>query len=97
MSYELRASGFSRIVCHLSEQQLSELRTMLFLLGPGKSASMIVDTYKHEEWTVPNNIYISDGNYLVARCSLNEDQYNSAAEGIIPVVWAFKLISEIPF
>lgn len=97
MSYELRASGFSRIVCHLSEQQLNELKTMLFLLGPGKCASMVVDTYKHKEWTTPNNIYLSDGNYLVGTCSLDEDQYESAEEGIIPIAWSFKTISEIPF
>lgn len=97
MSYELRSRGFSRVVCHLSQNEVDAIRTALTLLGEGAVYRKVVDTFK-SDFGVSSYLSLTEDLYLEGRPDiLTSEEYERIEDVIQPMTWIFNFTKEIPF
>ena len=97
MSYELRGRGFTRCTCHLSQNEVDEIRTALTLLPEGSFLGRNVNTRISHDWSAPTNIPLTDNLYLEATCIMLPEEYIKLHNNIIQCRWLFNFTKEIPF
>ena len=97
MSYELRSIGFSRVVCHLTQSEVDEIRTALTLLGESSVYRKVVDTFK-SDFGVSSYLNMTGDLYLEGSIdTLTTEEYERIKDVIQPMTWIFNFTKEIPF
>jgi type III secretory pathway component EscU len=97
MSYQLRAIGFSRLVCQFSDAQLDYIRTLILLTNQSQSVTVKTPTFLADSG-VYNYLELGNGMYLEGSCDPEADEILKLnAQQLVEVVWEFNLTRNIPF
>lgn len=97
MSYQLRSRGFSRVVCHLSQDEFDRLRTSFLLIGDNNTVEMTVETYK-SDYGISSYLALDSTRYLEGRPAvLTSEEYERIEDVIQPMTWIFNITNEVPF
>lgn len=97
MSYQLRAIGFSRLVCHITDAELDYIRTLALLTNQSQKVKVRVETFKSDHGI---SSYMDLGNGLYLEGSCDPDNHEILAlnvHQIVPVEWHFNMTTDIPF
>lgn len=97
MSYQLRAIGFSRLVCHLGDAELDYIRTLMLITNQSQKVKIRAETFKSDHGI---SSYLDLGNdiYLEGSCDPDSDEIlRLNVHQVVPVMWHFSYTRNIPF
>ena len=97
MSYQLRAIGFSRLVCQITDAELDYIRTLILLTDGNQKVKVRAETFKSDHG-ITSYLDLQNGQYLVGSCDPDSDEIlRLNVHQIVPVMWHFNLTRDIPF
>ena len=97
MSFQLRAIGFSRLVCHLGDAELDYIRTLMLLTGQSQKVKMRADTFKSDHG-ITSYLDLGNGQWLEGSCDPDSDEILKLnVHQVVPIMWHFNITTDIPF
>ena len=97
MSYQLRAIGFSRLVCQITERELDYIRTLILITDVSQVVELRAETFISDHG-ISSYLDLGGGQYLEGNCDPdNHEVLALHVHQIIPVIWKFNLTTKIPF
>ena len=97
MSYQLRAIGFSRLVCQITDAELDYIRTLILLTDGNQKVKVRAETFKSDHG-ITSYLDLQNGQYLEGSCDPDSDEILKLnVHQIVPVMWHFNLTRDIPF